>query len=159
MINALVIVVHKWIDIGIQLGIDYHVLKGLGQQYSNDSRRCLTEMLQYWLDGNAANGKSHVNWETIIEALKSPSVNESGIAEKICEDNRLQHAASECDSQSCIPMPCNPVKINMYMYCEKALFKRYGLLANIVLFIAFYIQIYYNDHVSITLSFTHEYIV
>ena len=113
MINELITIAHKWITIGIQLGIDYHVLKGFGQQYNNDPIRCLTELLQYWLDGNAANGKSHVNWETIIKALKSPSVNESGLAEKICENHQLQQAvhASECDSQSIsTPGNDNPVE-------------------------------------------------
>ena len=115
LINELVTVAHKWITIGIQLGIDYHVLKGFGQQYNNDPIRCLAEMLQYWLDGNAADGKSHVNWETVVKALKSPLVNELGLAEKVCENHQLLHAAhaSEChsDSQSrSMPGPGNPLE-------------------------------------------------
>ena len=99
--NALATVTPKWFDIGIQLRIEHHILKEFEQQYTNNPSRCLSEMLQYWLKGNAVDGKSHVNWETIIEALKSRSIGETGLAEEIISDNiQLQHTASERDSQS-----------------------------------------------------------
>ena len=82
--NELATVAHKWFNIGIQLEIDYHVLKGFEQQHKDNPSRCLSEMLHCWLNGN---GKSCVKWETIIEVLRSPSINETGLAEKIFEDN------------------------------------------------------------------------
>ena len=82
--NELATVAHKWFNIGIQLRIDYHVLKGFEQQHKDDPSRCLSEMLHCWLNGNE---KSCVKWETIIEVLRSPSINEIGLAEKIFEDN------------------------------------------------------------------------
>ena len=97
LMNELIAIAHKWFNIGIQLRIDYHILKGFEQQYKDNPSRCLLEMLHYWLNGN---GKSCVKWETIIEALRSPLVSESGIADKLVESNQLQPAASECCSQS-----------------------------------------------------------
>ena len=96
LIDDLVTVVDKWYLIGVKLEIKPSVLKVFEQQYNNNSRRCLAEMLQYWLDGNAP---TCVKWETIIAVLRSPLLDEAGFAEKIYKDNQLQQAASECVSQ------------------------------------------------------------
>ena len=109
--NELATIAHKWFDIGIQLGIGYHILKGFEQQYKDSPSRCLSEMLHCWLNGN---GKCCVKWEAIIEALRSASVNETGLAEKIFENNQLQPAASECYSQN-TPMQGTLVRI-IYSY-------------------------------------------
>ena len=97
--NELVTIAHKWFDIGIQLGISYHVLKGFEQQHKDNPYRCLSEMLHCWLNGN---GNCCVKWETIVEAIRSPSINETGLAERIFENNLLQPAASECYSPSAL---------------------------------------------------------
>ena len=97
MTNELNIVVHKWLEIGIQLGIKLHVLKGFELQHNKDPKRCLSEMLQYWLDGKAYE-KSHVNWETIIEALESPAINEAAIAGQLRENIQLQYAGNTSTS-------------------------------------------------------------
>ena len=99
--NELITVAHKWFNIGIQLGIDYYTLKGFEQQHKDDLSRCLSEMLHCWLKGN---GKSCVKWETIVEALRSPSINETGLAEKIFEDNQLQSAASGSSNAKSTPI-------------------------------------------------------
>ena len=54
--NELATVAHKWLNIGIQLGIGYHVLKGFEQQHKNDPSRCLSEMLHYCIWLLEANG-------------------------------------------------------------------------------------------------------
>ena len=97
MINELNIVVNKWLEIGIQLGIELSILKGFELQHNKEPRRCLSEMLQYWLDGKAYE-KSHVNWETIIEALESPAINEAAIAGQLRKNIQLQYAGSTSTS-------------------------------------------------------------
>ena len=56
-------------------------------------------MLQYWLDGKACE-KRHVNWESIIEALESSSVNEASLASRLRENIQLQYDTSEYVSRS-----------------------------------------------------------
>ena len=111
--NELITVAHKWFNIGIQLGIEYHVLKSFEQRHKDDPSRCLSETLYCWLKGNA--GKSCVKWETIVEALKSPSVHETGLAEKIFEDNQLQPQAAALseDHPQSIPTPVQGIIVLM----------------------------------------------
>lgn len=90
LINELSIIVHKWLEIGIQLEIELSTLKSFELQHNKDPRRCLSEMLQYWLDGKACE-RSRVNWETIIEALESPSVDEGAFASRLRENIQLQY--------------------------------------------------------------------
>ena len=57
----------NWFDLGTQLNIPQPELKILSQQYS-DPMRCLTEMLNTWLDANPT-----PNWAEIVVALKCSS--------------------------------------------------------------------------------------
>ena len=109
--NELSIVVDKWFEIGIQLEIKPHILKAFEQQHSKDPRRCLSEMLQYWLDGKACEA-SRVNWETIIEALESPSIGEAAFANLLRQNILLQSETCEDDSES-ISTPGN------YLHTQK----------------------------------------
>jgi hypothetical protein len=99
LINELNTVVLKWLEIGIQLGIEFRILKSFELQHNKDPRRCLSEMLQYWLDGKACE-RSRVNWETIIEALESPSINEEAVARQLRENMQLQYETNEYGSRS-----------------------------------------------------------
>ena len=99
LINELNIIVHKWFEFGIQLGIEFHILKSFEMEHSKDPKRCLSEVLQYWLDGKACE-KSQVNWETVIEALESPSINEGAIASRLRETIELPYETSEYGSGS-----------------------------------------------------------
>lgn len=74
--DALGTVKHKWLKIGVQLGIPYHVLEEFKEE--NDP---LAAVINYWLNGNVEGVK--VCWESIITALKSPHVEERGLAENI----------------------------------------------------------------------------
>ena len=104
LLDDLVTVVDKWDLIGVKLEIKLSFLKELEQQYKNNPRRCLIEMLQYWLDGNVPS--AIMEWETIIAVLRSPTIDEAGLAERIYKDNLLQQEASECTSQT-VPIPGN----------------------------------------------------
>jgi hypothetical protein len=104
LVDDLVAVVDKWYLIGIKLEIKPSVLKVFEKQYNNDPRRCLTEMLQYWLDGNTDSPACVLKWETIIAVLRSPLIDEAGLAERIYKGNALQQEAIECISQN-VPIP------------------------------------------------------
>lgn len=104
LLDDLVTVVDKWYLIGVKLEIKPSFLKGLEQQYKNDPRRCLVEILQYWLDGNVPS--AIVEWETLIAVLRSPIIDETGLAERIYKDNISQQEASECISHT-VPIPGN----------------------------------------------------
>ena len=97
LIDDLVTVVDKWYLIGVKLEVEPSVLKEYEQEYNNNPRRCLAEMLQYWLDGNTP---ACVKWETMIEVLRSPVIDRAGLAERMYKDNQLQQGASECVSQN-----------------------------------------------------------
>ncbi len=78
MYNALYKARTKWRPIGIQLDIKSSDLDDIEKRYfvtwGND--RCLEEMVHKWL-------KNRPNWEALIAALKSPQVDEEGIAYEI----------------------------------------------------------------------------
>ncbi len=75
MYNALYKARTKWRPIGIQLDIEVSDLDDIEKRYfvtwGND--RCMEEMVCKWL-------KNCPNWEALISALKSPQVDEGGIA-------------------------------------------------------------------------------
>lgn len=69
----------KWHEIGIQLSIELSDLNTIEEQHSRIERR-FSEMLAFWLDRNT---KTPVCWESILGALKSPTVNKRWLAEKL----------------------------------------------------------------------------
>ncbi len=73
--NALYKARTKWRPIGIQLDIAVSDLDDIEDTYKGNDRR-LEEMVRKWL-------KNRPNWEALIAALKSPQVDEGGIAYEI----------------------------------------------------------------------------
>ena len=69
---------HKWIKIGIQLGIPHHVLKQF-----EDEKDPLSSAVNYWLKGNAMEPGVPISWKSIVAALKDSSVGEGGLAEEL----------------------------------------------------------------------------
>lgn len=69
-------IVHKWFKIGVQLGIPYEKL----MQFKSE-RDPLAALVTFWLRGNVESVS--VCWRSIVEALKSKHVGESGLANKI----------------------------------------------------------------------------
>ena len=75
---------HKWFKIGVQLGASRGKLKEFEKE--DDP---LSAVIDYWLSGNIE-GVS-VSWRSVVEALESSHVGETGLANKIskkycCED-------------------------------------------------------------------------
>ncbi len=73
--NALYEARTKWRPIGIQLDIKVSDLNDIEDTYKGNDQR-LEEMVCKWL-------KNRPNWEALITALKSPQVDEEGIAYEI----------------------------------------------------------------------------
>ncbi len=73
--NALYEARTKWRPIGIQLDIKVSDLDDIEDTYKGNDRR-LEEMVRKWL-------KNRPNWEALIAALKSPQVDEGGVAYEI----------------------------------------------------------------------------
>lgn len=67
-------VAHKWLEIGVQLGIPYSKLK-MFEEEDNP----LAASLDYWLKGNVAGVP--ITWKSIVHTLQY--VGEVGLAEEI----------------------------------------------------------------------------
>ncbi|XP_011405036.1 PREDICTED: uncharacterized protein LOC105313367 [Amphimedon queenslandica] len=80
VLNALIEASDKWYQIGIQLDIPSHALKSIQKENREDKDR-LMFMLDHWI----TNEKSEVTWESVINALISPSVERRSIAYKVKE--------------------------------------------------------------------------
>ena len=77
-------VTHKWFKIGIQLGISRGKLKEFEKE--DDP---LSAIIDYWLNGNVESVP--VSWRSVVAALESSHVDETGLANRIsskycCED-------------------------------------------------------------------------
>lgn len=79
LLNILSPVESKWYEIGVQLGIHPSKLQTFELDYRNCGRK-FSETLVFWLGGNT---DISVTWESIVNALNSPSVNEKGLALKV----------------------------------------------------------------------------
>ena len=70
------VVAHKWFKIGVQLGIPYNKLKEFEKE--DDP---LSAAVNYWLSGNVK--EVPVSWSSIVAALESSHVGETGLANRI----------------------------------------------------------------------------
>ena len=69
-------VAHKCFKIGVQLGIPRHILKEFEKE--DDP---LSAVIDYWLNGNVEGVP--VSWRSIVAALESSHVWETGLANKV----------------------------------------------------------------------------
>ena len=81
LLNLLADINDKWYEIGVSLKVPQNVLNGLtSSQLSNTYK--LDQVIESWLTTT----ESHlVTWETVIDAIKSPIVNNIKKANKICQ--------------------------------------------------------------------------
>ena len=71
--NALGEIKHKWLEVGIQLGISRSKLMEFKREEDP-----LSAAIEYWLKGNVENVP--ISWATVIKALESSHVGEGGLA-------------------------------------------------------------------------------
>ena len=85
--NELGRIKHKYFEIGIQLGIPRNKLL----EFTKDP---LSAAMDYWLRGNAMDTPVPISWTSIVTALKSPHVDEGGLADaiskKYCQEENQQ---------------------------------------------------------------------
>ena len=76
LINVdLVEVVHLWKEFGLALGLKPPTLERIWGCYVHQVERCFTEVIAAWLNGeDRPHNSPDPNWEEVIAALKSPSV-------------------------------------------------------------------------------------
>ena len=79
--NELGSVKAKWHIIGVQLGIDPAKLEEIEYNYQTADRR-FSEVINFWLRGNT---RVAMSWESLVEVLESPSVDEKGLAMRLRE--------------------------------------------------------------------------
>ena len=81
VLNELSSVRIKWLEIGIQLGIDMSELKCFQvSQTVPNPMHLLSDVLTYWMDEHT---DVPVSWNSLVAVLRSPSVNEQILAESI----------------------------------------------------------------------------
>ena len=68
----------QWFNLGVTLRLSYNSLRAIESNFPRDSLRCLTEIVQLWLQNS-----SHPSWRGLVSALRSPSLNRIDIADRI----------------------------------------------------------------------------
>ena len=101
VINELGTLKYKSFKIGVQLGIAYHKLR----EFEKESDP-LAANIDYWLRGNAKIGLP-ISWQSIVAALRSPQVDESGLAstieQKYCSKSPTKGEQSN-DRERCLQL-------------------------------------------------------
>ena len=72
----------KWKPIGTQLGFQEHELNGIAQKEHQDPIGCYTAMFDRW----ERKGNPPFLWSTILDALRSPAVEQYLLADDIEKD-------------------------------------------------------------------------
>ena len=85
--------IDKWFQIGIQLGLSESKLCQIESNY-HDVERCFLEVISFWLNGNT---QVAVSWNSLIDVLESPFVNEKGLADKLREKSGLEDHDEDAD--------------------------------------------------------------
>ena len=76
--NVLGSIKSKWLVIGVQLGIPRNKLEEFKKE--DDP---LSAVIDYWLKRNVRESVVPISWQSIVAALKSVYVDESGLADEI----------------------------------------------------------------------------
>ena len=85
-----------WINLGLALGIDHTTLKVIKKDNANDTDACFTEMISVWLKMDPP-----PTCETLVAALKAPSVGERKLAKKLKKQLGLAFDPDEQDGMLC----------------------------------------------------------
>ena len=74
-------VIHKWFQIGVQLGVSESKLHQIESNHNTVERR-FSEVISFWLNGNT---QVATNWKSLVAILESSFVDEKGLANKLRE--------------------------------------------------------------------------
>ena len=81
--------VHKWFDLGLELGLSSSILQRIKLEHREDTSECLRDMLWSWLtEKDNVKAKGGANWETLVNALKSSKVEECKLAAQVSRNHR-----------------------------------------------------------------------
>ena len=69
----------KWYELGLRLGVSVHTLDRIEHDVQDNNKAC-RKMFQSWLRDN-----HNSSWNDVITALKSNTVKENGVADKLEE--------------------------------------------------------------------------
>ena len=96
LVNELYEVRAKWYDLGVQLRMKTPDLDAIETEHPKHSDVCLRKMLSMWLTREVP---SPPTWQRVVDALSSPAVNRTDIAERIrkshCNGNGEEHRNAE----------------------------------------------------------------
>ena len=82
IVDGIHVITAQWFNLGLALKLSYSTLKQIESNFPRDSLRCLTEMVEMWLQSS-----SHPSWQGLVSALRSPSVSRIDIADRIAVDH------------------------------------------------------------------------
>ena len=84
-------ILHKWMEIGIQLDVPRGHLEAFNQRHLGESMKILVEVFNYWENQSGDEPKT---WYTITDALKTPSVGEHTLARYL---ESTSNSTTSCD--------------------------------------------------------------
>ena len=102
--HELVEVKYKWDTICFQLGVPFYKLKEFEKEMNP-----LVATINYWLNGNVE--RVSVSWSSIVTALKSSSVNEISLANKIKKKHCLKDDEDDEGTINSIIYTCSKIII------------------------------------------------
>lgn len=97
----------KWKEIGLVLGIPITDLNTIEMESDNKVDKCLENMITIWLKRRSLNP----SWQSLIEALKEPTVGEEGVADDI---EKKYVKAKEVDTTDDASQDSPPCKLLPY---------------------------------------------
>ena len=99
--NELSSVIDKWFRIGVQLGLSEIKLKQIEADHHNVDRY-FSEVIGFWLKGNT---QVPVTWESLVETLETPFVDEKGLAKRLKEKQGLMEPVGVLAAASSSNLP------------------------------------------------------
>lgn len=76
----------KWYGFGEQLDIKTGILKGFELENRGDCSKCFSDVFDKWMSSKT---RTPISWATVINVLKSPSIDEQRLAEDIIKKHKL----------------------------------------------------------------------
>ena len=80
---------NKWMDVGLQLGLDQSELDGITPESPGDTNRCYRKVFTRWKKKSSE--KHPYTWSTIVRALQAPAVGE----ERLADETETRHLSQK----------------------------------------------------------------